>query len=132
MKSEGSQEDRHSTKSSSKPETGSSRELIEKYNFEGTVINKCKSLEFTKRPGVNYGKVKSKGETTWCVFEHHLVLSRANVQGVSNRWSRTWSEAIRYHNIPKVRVAWRSGLKPLVVRLRSNAARATQNMRESK
>ena len=107
-------------------------ERLERYNYDETVINKCKNLEFTKRPGVNLGKVKSKGETTWCVFEHHPVLSRANVQRVINRWSQTWSEAIRYHCIPNVRVAWRIGLKPLVVRLRSNAARAIQNLRESK
>ena len=81
---------------------------------------------------MNFGKVKTKGETTWCVFEHHPVLSRANVQGVINRWSQSWSEAIKYHSIPKVRVAWRIGLKPPVVRLRSNAARAIQNLREMK
>ena len=107
-------------------------ERLERYTYDETVINKCKNLEFTKRPGVNFGKVKSKGETTWCVFEHHPVLSRANVQRVINRWSQTWSEAIRYHSIPKLRVAWRIGLKPLVVRLRSKAARAIQNLRESK
>ena len=96
------------------------------------MINKCKNLEFTKRPGVNLGMVKSKGETTWCVFEHYPVLSRANVQRVINRWSQTWSEAIRYHSSPNVRVAWRIRMKPLVVRLRSNAARVIQNLRESK
>ena len=79
---------------------------------------------------MNFGKVKSKGETTWCEFEHHPVLSRAIVQRVINRWSQTWSEAIKYHSIEKVRVAWRIGLKPLVVRLRSNAARAIQNLHE--
>ena len=52
-------------------------ERLERYNYDETVINKCKNLEFTKRPGVNFGKVKSKGEATWCVFEHHPVLSRA-------------------------------------------------------
>ena len=75
--------------------------------------------------------VRSKGETTWCVFEHHPVLSRANVQGVIDRWSRTWSEAVRHRSISKVRAAWRIGLKLLVVRLRSNAARAFQNLRKS-
>ena len=107
-------------------------ERLERYNYDETVINKCKNLEFTNRLGVYCGKVKSKGETTWCVFEHHPALSRANVQRVINRWSQTWSEAIRYHSIPKVGVAWRIGLKPLVVRLRSNAARAIQNLRLSK
>ena len=60
---------------------------LEKYNNDETVINKCKTIEFTKRLGVNCGKVKSKSETTWCVCEHNLVLSHANVQGVINRWS---------------------------------------------
>ena len=92
-------------------------ERLERYNYDETVINKCKNLEFTKRPGVNFGKVKSKGEATWCVFEHHPVLSRANVQRVINRWSQTWSEAIRYHSVPKIRVAWRIGLKPLYLHL---------------
>ena len=78
---------------------------LEKYNYDEIVINKCKNLEFTKRSGVNFRKVKSKGETPWCVFEHHPVLSRANVQGVINRWSQTCSEAISNHNTPKVRVS---------------------------
>ena len=35
---------------------------LEKYNYDEIVINECKNLEFTKRPGVNLRKVKSKGE----------------------------------------------------------------------
>ena len=69
------------------------------------------------------------GEPTWCVFEHHPVLSRAHVQGVIERWSQTWSEAIRHHKSPGVRVAWKFCLKHLVVRLRLNAARAVQDLR---
>ena len=106
-------------------------ERREKYNYDEVVLNRCRNLEFTERLGVNFGKVKCKFETTWCVFEHHLLLSRANAQGVIDGWSQTWSEGIRQHNIPKVRVAWRIGLTPLVVRLRSNAARAIQNLRKS-
>ena len=75
-------------------------ERLEKYNYDDIVINKCKNLEFTKRLAVNFGKVKSKCETTWCLFERYPVLSRANVQGVIERWNQTWSEAIRHHNIP--------------------------------
>ena len=37
-------------------------ERLERYNNDETDINKCKKLEFTKRPGVNFGKMKSKGE----------------------------------------------------------------------
>ena len=38
-------------------------ERLEKYNYyDETVISKCKNLEFTKALGVNFGKVKSKGE----------------------------------------------------------------------
>ena len=129
MKSEGLQEDRQHEEFIKTRDQFIER--LEKYNYDETVINKCKTLEFTKRLGVNFGKVKSKSETAWCVFEHHLVLSRANVQGVINRWSQTWSEAIRHHNVPRVRVAWRIGLRPLVVRFRSNAARAIQNLRKS-
>ena len=65
-------------------------------------------------------------------FEHHPVLSRANGPGVIDRWSQTWSEAIRYHSLPKVRVAWRIGLKPPVERLRSNEACAIHDLHESK
>ena len=72
-----------------------------------------------KDSGVNFGIVKSKGETTWWVFEDRLVLSLANVQGVT----------IKHHDIPKVRVAWRICLKALVALLRSNAARVIQNLR---
>ena len=79
MKSEGLQEDRQHE------EFIKTRDL--RYNYDETVINKCKTIEFTKRLGVNCGKVKSKSETTWGVFEHNLVLSHANVQGVINRWS---------------------------------------------
>ena len=43
-------------------------ERLERCNYDETVINKCKNLEFTKRLGVNFGTMKSKGETTWCVF----------------------------------------------------------------
>ena len=126
MKSEGLQEDRHSTERSSKPETGSSTDVR-----STTTMKSCSTgaeiLSSRRGLGVNFGKVKCKFETTWCVFEHHLLLSRANVQGVIDRWSQTWSAGIRHHNFPKVRVAWRIGLTPLVVRLRSNAARAIQN-----
>ena len=65
------------------------------------MINKCKNLESTKRPGVNFWKVRSKDETTRCAFGHHPVRSRANVQRVIDRWSQTWSEATRHHNTPK-------------------------------
>ena len=47
MKFEGSQ--------SAKPETGLSR--LERHNNDETVINKCKK-------DLNFGKMKSKGETT--------------------------------------------------------------------
>ena len=113
-------------KSSSEPETGPSRDLR---SSTTTKTGSTKNLEFTKRPGVNFGKVESNCQTTWCVCEHHPVLSRANVQGVIERWSQTLSEAIRHYNIPRIRVAWRIGLKPLVVRLRSKASRVIQNLR---
>ena len=38
---------------------------------------------------MNFGMVKFKSETTCRVFELHLVLSRANVQGVIESWSQT-------------------------------------------
>ena len=37
-------------------------ERLEKYSYYKIVINKCKNLEFTKRPGLDFGKVKSQGE----------------------------------------------------------------------
>ena len=37
-------------------------ERLEEYSYDEIVINKCKNLEFMKRPGLNFGKVKSKGE----------------------------------------------------------------------
>ena len=37
-------------------------ERFDKYNYDEIVIDKCKNLERMKRLGVNFGKVKSKGE----------------------------------------------------------------------
>ena len=94
---------------------------IEKYNCDEIGLNKYENHEFKKRPGVNFEIVKSKGEATWWVCEDRPVLSLANVQGVIERSGTTIFQ--------KIRVAWRICLKPLVVLLRSNAARAIQNLR---
>ena len=78
---------------------------LEKDKDDDTVVDKCKNLEFTKRPGVNNKKTQIKLIAWWCVFECHPVLSRANLQSVAVRWSVTWFDAIEHYGIPRVRIA---------------------------
>ena len=107
-----------------KPRVSSSRDLKRK-NYDETVVDMCKNLVFTKGPRVNSKKTQTT-HTSWCVFEYHPVLSRANLQSVVDSWSVNWAAAFEHHGFPSARIAWKLSLKPLVVRLRACAMRLIQ------
>ena len=90
VKSEGLREDPHSTLNSSKPRISSSRAL-KSMSAMKTVVDNCTNLEFTTRLGV---KSKSRSIRRGVSFEYHLVLSRANLQSVVDRWSVTGADAV--------------------------------------
>ena len=95
---------------------------FEQKNYDETVVDKCKRLVFTMGPRVNSKKTQVK-HTSWCVFEYHPVLSRANLQSAVDSWSVNWAAAFEHHGFPSARIAWELSLKPLVVRLRACAMR---------
>ena len=52
---------------------------------------------------MNHKKTQTKLNESWCVFEYHLVLSRANLQSFVDRWSVTlcrYNQASRHSKSP--------------------------------